>query len=309
MKLSNTRLTFLVLITFILTCSFASKPNAPSTIVFVGSTPGDELIKSLLTIPAANEVDFIRWNLTLSDSKSNQNTFTLNIGFGVAQPNTLGFKVEEKRTFEGTYRVAQSKNDILHGVIYYFKSSALPSEIMMVKLNENILHLLTPQHHLMNGNGGWSYSLNRKEFIQDNTVAPALTSATRLLTITSDQLIYDGRTPCQEIAEDYNLEVSSACFKLKWRLILNRDPITHQPTTYTIRKVVDNMPRDVSGKWTIIKGIKENSDVIIYQLDPEDPENAISLLAGDENVLFFLDKKNRLFTGNSDFSFALNKKL
>lgn len=306
MKLSNITLTFSLLIALIISCSYSFKTNTPSAIVFAGSTPGDELIKSLLTIPIDQEVDFIRWNLTLNES--DQNKFTLNITYGVSQPNTLGFKEETKRTFEGTFTIAPSKNDILHRVIYYFKSTTLPSEIMMVKLNENILHLLTPKYRLMNGNGGWSFSLNRKELVKDSTIPPALTAPATLLNITSDQLIYDGRTPCQEIAAEYNLKVTPACFKLKWRLILNRDPLTHAPTTYTIRKVVDNVPRDVTGKWTIIKGSQENPDVIIYQLDPEDQQNSISFLAGDENVLFFLDKKNRLFSGNGDFSFALNKR-
>jgi hypothetical protein len=310
MRPGKTSLRYSVLIacTFIISSYSGIKDSTPS-IIFVGSTPGDELIKSLLTIPKNQKVDFIRWNLILDDSKDDQNSFTLTIAFGESQPNTLGFKVEEKRGFEGTYSIAQSKNGILRGVIYHLNSSALPAEIIMVKLNENIFQLLTPQLQLMIGNGGWSYTLNRKEIIQDDAVAiPALTSPSKLLSDTRAQVIYDGRTPCQDYAAEHQLKVTSACFKLKWRLILNRDPITHKPTTYTIRKVVDNSPRDVSGNWTIIKGIKENPDVIIYQLDPEDPENAISLLAGDENVLFFLDKKYRLHAGNGDFSYTLNKR-
>lgn len=305
---TSLRYSVLIFCTFIIS-AYSGKTNSATTFTIVGSTPGDELIKSLLTIPKNKEVDFIRWQLILNDAKSDQNSFTLTIVFGVSQPNTLGFKVEEKRAFEGTYTITQNKSDILHGVIYHFNSSTLPSEIMMVKLNENIFQLLTPQYRLMVGNGGWSYTLNRKELIQDNAVVlPALTPPSKLLSDTSPQVIYDGRTPCQEYAAEHQLKVTSACFKLKWRLILNRDPITHKPTTYTIRKVVDNTPRDVTGNWTIIKGIKENPDVIIYQLDPDEPENAISLLAGDENVLFFLDKKYRLHPGNGDFSYTLNKR-
>lgn len=120
--------------------------------------------------------------------------------------------------------------------------------------------------------------------------------------------IYDGRTPCQDYAAEHQLNVTADCFKLKWRLILNRDAITHKPTTYTIRKVVDNIPQDVSGNWRIIKGIKENPNAIIYQLDPEYPQNSICLLAGDDHVLFFLDKKYRLHAGNGDFSYTLNRK-
>ncbi|MEQ1588530.1 MAG: hypothetical protein ABL895_21770 [Cyclobacteriaceae bacterium] len=309
MRPRKTLLSYLILFACTLVIISCSGTTNSTPIVFVGSTPGDKLIKSQLTIPSDKEVDFIRWNLILSETTSNQNTFSLKIAFGVSQPNTLGFKMEEKLAFNGTYTIAPSKNKILDGVIYHLKSNSLPSEIMMVKLNENILHLLTPQHGLMIGNGGWSYTLNRKELIMDNAaVAPALTSASTLLSDTTRQVIYDGRTPCQDYATEHQLKVTSSCFKLKWRLILNRNPITHEPTTYTIRKVVDNVPRDVSGNWAIIKGIDENPDVIIYQLDPEYPENSICFLAGDENVLFFLDKNFRLHAGNGDFSYTLNKR-
>lgn len=300
----------LILFTFVWPLnSCAGAPNSKNPITLAGSTPGDELIKSILKIPTNKEVDFIRWNLTLNDSKSNQNTFTLDIAFGVSQPNTLGFTVEDKRSYEGTFTLSQNKSKIIHGTIYHFKSPSLSTELMMVKLHENIFHLLTPQQRLMVGNGGWSYTLNRKELILDETGdLPALTTPEKLLNDTSLQVIYDGRTPCQDYAAEHQLNVTPGCFKLKWRLVLNRDAITHKPTTYTIRKVVDNIPRDVSGNWTIIKGIKENPYVIIYQLDPEDSQNSICLLAADDQVLFFLDKKYRLHAGNGDFSYTLNRK-
>ena len=64
----------------------------------------------------------------------------------------------------------------------------------------------------------------------------------------------------------------------------------------------------MTGKWTIIKGIQSNPKAVIYQLDPDKPEQSISLLLGDENVAFFLHKDNQLFTGNEDFSYTLNKR-
>jgi len=53
--------------------------DSTSEIVFTGSTPGDELIKSMLAIQAGKKVDFIRWNLILT--KTNKKTFILNIVF------------------------------------------------------------------------------------------------------------------------------------------------------------------------------------------------------------------------------------
>jgi hypothetical protein len=45
--------------------------NLTANSIFVGSTPGNELIKSPLTIHPDKKIDFIRWNLELS-TKSNQ---------------------------------------------------------------------------------------------------------------------------------------------------------------------------------------------------------------------------------------------
>jgi hypothetical protein len=72
--------------------------------------------------------------------------------------------------------------------------------------------------------------------------------------------------------------------------------------------VVDNAPKDITGTWSITKGTESNPDAIIYQLDPDKPNQTISLLVGDENILYFLHKNQELFIGNGDFSFTLNKR-
>ncbi|MCW5912469.1 MAG: copper resistance protein NlpE N-terminal domain-containing protein [Cyclobacteriaceae bacterium] len=281
-------------------CSGAG--GSSSEIVFVGSTPGDALIKSMLAIPSDTKVDFIRWNLKL-----NTGSFVLDIAFGESQPNTLGFKGGgEKRSFEGTYTVSRSESKNINGKIYHLKSSKLPAGISMVKLNDNLFHLLTPQNRLMIGNGGWSYTLNRKE-PTPSAGLPTLTASSTLTDNTSLQVVFDGRTPCRGFAEDNNLTVPPDCFKLKWKLILNRDPKTLLPTTYQL-KTTFNRESDIEGKWTIIKGTVSNPNTIIYQLYTDKQEKSFSLLAGDENVLFFLDKNNELYAGNEHFSFTLNKK-
>ncbi len=274
--------------------------------ILVGSTPGDDLIKSLLAIPPDTKTDFIRWNLALGPAGSGQNTFVLELIFGESKPNTLGFMGGGKKLeFKGKYQVAKT----MDVETYLLKSESLPSEISMVKLNDNLFHLLTPQGKLMIGNGGWSYSLNRKHPIP-LTGQTAFSNPFNQTKEPSFEVVFDGRTPCREIAAEHpEMHASSSCFKLKWRLILHRDSISHKPTTYTIRKVVDNEPRDVSGSWTILNGIKSNPDAVIYRLDSDKPDEPISFLAGDENVLFFLNKNNEPLIGNEDFSFTLNRRI
>jgi hypothetical protein len=278
-------------------------------LVLVGSTPGDKVMKSILGIPASMNIDFIRWNLSLMDRDTTPAKFTLSIVYGISQPNTTGFMGGgKKRMIKGTYTVSKEGNEKIHGEIFKLKSYQIPKIISIVKLDENLFHLLTPTNELMVGNGGWSYSLNRKELIKHNSPLPALTNANTFLHDTARQVTFDGRTPCQSFANDHQWNVLSDCFKLKWRLILNRDTVTHDPTTYTARKVVDNAPKDVTGNWVFKKGVPGNPNVSIIELDPGKGKESISLLVGDQNVLFFLDSEYKLYTGNSDFSYTLNRK-
>jgi hypothetical protein len=298
----------LISVCLLLTCYCSEAETISPETVLVASTPGDDPMKAMLSIPAATKVDFIRWHLALRNKAANasEDTFALDIIFGEGEPGTPGFKNGgEKREIRGSYSITKSNSENLKGVIYHLKSFQLPGEIAFVKLNDNLYHLLTSAGELMIGNGGWSYSLNRKNLVKENTPLPQLTNTSSIFPDTARQVIYDGRTPCQTFASDHLMRASSECFKLKWRVILNRDPVTHKPTTYKMRKVVDNAMKDVTGNWSITKG---NGNVLIIRIDPGQGKETISLLVGDSNVLFILDTNDKLYTGNGDFSYTLNKK-
>lgn len=287
-----------------------SGTNSVQEVIWVGSTPGDNYIKSMLNIPATTKVDFIRWNLVLKTTDANENSFELDLVFGEGEQGTPGFKNGgETQSYSGNFTISKSGNENINGETWHLKSSNLKSELILVKLDDNLIHLLTSQNRLMIGNGGWSYTLSRKTRVQPAAILPVLKSSAQILNDTPLQVVFEGRTPCQEVAAEHpELKASSSCHKLKWRLILLRDSVSRQPTTSTIRKVVDNNPKDELGTWSITKGIASNPDAIIYTLNPDKPGESISFLAGDENVLFILSKKNTLLPGNADFSFTLNKK-
>jgi hypothetical protein len=178
--------------------------------------------------------------------------------------------------------------------------------LSILKLSDNVFHLLTGEKKLLTGNGGWTYTLNREYPVKENKVAlVSFTNSAEFKGAT--EVIYDGRTPCLQFAKDNNLTVPKDCIKLKWRLILYRDPVSLLPTTYLLKRI--NRREDIlQGRWTIEKEQSFGLNAFIIRLDPDKPDQSISLLAGDENVLFFLNKKKKLYTGNGDFSFTLNKK-
>jgi hypothetical protein len=280
-----------------------SRADNGAKFILVGSTPGDSLIKSVLTIHDPTKVDFIRWDLVLENVGAGSGTFLLNINYGIGKQNTSGFvDGGENKILNGKYTLINKNSKII-----YQLNTNNQTIIFLVKLNENIFHLLTPDHKLMVGNGGWSYTLNRKTPVSTTGFSTLTTS--KEITDISPESVFEGRTPCQPLASDHpELKADPDCFKLKWRLILHRDSVSQLPKTYTIRKIVNNEPQDGSGKWTISYGTSSNPDAVIYRLDPDNPKESVSFLAGDENVLFFIDKKNIPYVGNSDFSYTLNKK-
>jgi len=129
--------------------------------------------------------------------------------------------------------------------------------------------------------------------------------------------VFQGRVPCTEIAKQIKISTDADCTKLKWSLTLYQDPVTFQPTTYDLNIVGggDMVKQDggsyrqklYEGKWTIIKGIKSNPGVYVYQLELSKPGAYFYLLKGDENVLFVLDENKEFSVGNEDFSYTLNR--
>lgn len=301
MKLQTSFLAFMLILPFGSSCSAT---GGSAEITLVGSTPGDEYIKSALAIDPETKIDFIRWHLTLN--ANGQNTFILNIDLGESQANTLGFKRGgEKLSFEGVYKIIKNNGQNINGEIYELRSDKLPAGLSMIKINDNLFHLLTAQNRLMTGNGGWSYTLNRKDPVPSAGLPLSATSLASMKD-TWTQAVFGGRTPCLDIARENNLTVVDGCFKLKWKLTLNRDPRTLLPTTYLLQTTF-NRASDITGKWTITKGSPSNPAAIIYQLYNDKQEKTFALLAGDDNVLFFLNKNSELFVGNGDFSFTLDK--
>ncbi|GAB4025824.1 hypothetical protein [Spirosoma gilvum] len=117
---------------------------------------------------------------------------------------------------------------------------------------------------------------------------------------------FHGRIPCSEIAKDWKITVSPECWKVKWALILYQDPVTHLPTTYHLKGSL-NRSAAREGKWAMIRGIKNDPNAIVYQLDSDKADASIYLLKGDDDILFILDQQRNLRVGNENVSYTLNR--
>jgi hypothetical protein len=129
------------------------------TIGFTGSTPGDELIRLALKIPAEKPSEFIRWNMTLDKAHY---TFQLTALYGESQPNTNGFKGGGTEiTLNGRYIIETGFTGDLSLKVYKLSSDKLNDPIVLVEMDNRIFHFADSHKKLLVGTGGYSYVLNR----------------------------------------------------------------------------------------------------------------------------------------------------
>ena len=133
---------------------------------------------------------------------------------------------------------------------------------------------------------------------------PLLAQATK--TNNNTPGIFDGRTPCQELAKQLNEITIPECIKIKWRLTLYKDSLHTNSGTYKMEGFVFRRDNILQGKWHISKGTQADPEAIVYQLERQGL-GSLFLQKAAENVFFFLDKEKNLLVGNRNFSYALYK--
>ncbi len=271
---------------------------------FVASTPCDAAIRPVVGVPRDVTCDFIRWHLSLQVTPPRR--FSLTINFGEAQPNTLGFIGGGRTvTFDGMVEVVRQTGRGEPAAIYRLDRSTPAPSITFLEVNGNLLHLLDRDGHLQVGDGGWSYTLNREPPIP-SAPNPFFWLVSGAVDDVPVHAVFEGRTPCREIAPRIGLAAETGCFKVKWKLTLNRDPRTHEPTTYALERT-GHRDAPIEGRWVVASDGRANGRPVTYQLDPDSPATSLSFLAVGDAVLFFLDERGRLLTGNGDFSYTLNR--
>jgi hypothetical protein len=272
---------------------------------FVGSTPCDSLPRRFLDVRPDVPCQRITWQLALAtDAATGQpTTFKLFVVYGMQAQSAPGLvDGATSKQLYGTWSIGRGFRSDPNAVVYRLIAEAPLRSAEFVSIGDSILHLLNEDKTLMIGNPSWSYTLN----VTNGTASgggsrrfqPASTGHRTAAGI------FEGRTPCQELASHLNVTVRAACNKIKWRLTLRNDPEAGIPATYTLEGFVyRNPPR--TGRWAILENL--NTGAVIYQLDPDQPRVFLSLHRADKNVLLFLNDAGDPFVGNSQFSFTLNR--
>jgi hypothetical protein len=286
-------------------CFFTISCNAYSSnniLELEGSTPGDAAIKSIFKIAERQNVDFMQWKLNFFENGH----FELELRYGISKPNTLGFENGgTKKMIKGTYHIEKGNTNSRFSEVYKLEIDSTSNSFSIAKITDNVFHIINQNGGLFNGNGGWSYSLFTK--IQVKSEKIYIKSPT--FDDTSLQMTFDGRTPCQAFAQVHaEMNASPSCFKLKWRLVLNRNSILDKSGTCEIRNIVDNQPRNITGKWEKIDGTEADLKVSYIKVSVNNLSKPILFLIADENVLLFIHPDLLPFVGNENFGFALNRK-
>lgn len=299
-------------------CSQTSDPSAQS--FFEATTPCDEAVKKMLGIPADFKCEMMRWAITLfhDPNKNTPTTFSLNCTYGLAKQGTRGFMGGAKTIeLKGKCSTGKSIPGNARAIIYKLTADNSTIVLSFLKRDENLLHLLNEDKHLVIGGAGWSYTLNRTNPVmrsQDKFIPVAVSP--QIINASSDTVgIFQGRTPCNAPLLAINDIPLTGCQVVKCQLILLQDIKTHSPSTFILKTIYvgngDDNIYSVTGKWKLMQGTLRDPAATIYQLEPGSGKSNASLLLlkADDNILFFLDKDTNYLVGNEYCSYTLNRKV
>ena len=282
---------------------------------FEATTPLGIPVKKMLGITADDKHEMLKWNLTLTRAtKNTPSAFKLLYEYGIPKQGTRGFMEGSKKVeLIGNWVIEKGTTANNAATVVRLSATGVPVSLSFLQADENILHLLDENKNLMIGNGAWSYTLNRKDPVPQNKIIRGEVLTSQILAVNDTVGIFEGRTPCNDGLTKINNISLNGCQAIKCQLILLQNVNTHSPATFILKTVYvgkgDNR-YTTTGKWKMLRGKTSDPATIIYQLEPEAAKSGtpISLLKGDDNILFFLDPDGRLLVGNNYCSYTLNKK-
>lgn len=275
--------------------------------IFQGITPCSGTDRPLPQIPAGTDCEQMIWEITFywNAETAEPSTYLLHAAYGFSQPNTTGLKGDGTPIdLEGEWRVTEGSAVDAAAIVYELNPDTPEATIYFVRLDDNLLHVMSPEKRLMVGNPAWSYTLNRtdkpdKTSTEDSSPAPQQPSDE-----TSTPGVFEGRMPCaDEVVEFTEFPADPDCIKIKMRLTLYRDAETGETTTYFLKGTETTR----EGLWTEVRGNPAHPNGIVYRMSLDAPERFIDFLRIDDNHLFLLDENQQLMVGDALWSYTLSR--
>ena len=284
----------MVLTVLLAVLALATAP--PPALQFVGSTPCDSLPRRFLGIAATAECERISWDVTFAGD----GTFGLRSAYGMQAVNSPGFAGGGTAVNVRGIWISVAA-DARYPKARVYRLTAGKQSLDFIRLDDNLLHLLSADARLMVGNPGWSYTLSRKVPV----AAPQMLDGLEPYTAPRRAAeVFEGRTPCEALEKDLGRTRNPECAKVKWRLTFHRDDLG-TPTRYVLEGFgYRNPPR--TGTWTA-GHLRDDHRSVVIRLDRSGTGHFLRFVLRDGNILLFVDNSGRLMVGDEYYSYTLNR--
>jgi hypothetical protein len=272
--------------------------------IFEGTSPCASAAKSFLQIPASDKCEYVKWHLVLNYEAQTKkpSDYTLTREYLYYIDNSTS-KSQGTVTIKGKWEMVTGIASLPEATVYKLHDG--DRSLNFIKADENLIHLLAPDNSFAAEASVESFTLSRTNSKLAATGKPMKISRP-LSNEKQSMLKFVGRTPCEELATEINMQRGADCNKLKWLLKLYLNPSMQQPSGYELSATFHRQSI-LKGKWEMVKGRPADPDAIIYKIHLGKPYESILLLKADDNVLFFLDRNLNPLVGNAQFSYTLSR--
>ena len=115
---------------------------------------------------------------------------------------------------------------------------------------------------------------------------------------------FENHVPCE--IDDSPAE---SCQRVKFSLVLYRDPESKEPTTYVMSRIRVGVSDDRQvneGTWSLGRGTALDPEATVYRLDTGAPEGLDAYWTIGDEILFVLDEQLMPRVGDAAYGYALN---
>jgi hypothetical protein len=274
--------------------------------VFDGRTPCADFIIEFTQFPEA-DCQRVKWRVTFHQDPA------------TGAPTTYEFKGTQTNG-TGTWRIIQGATANPDAEVLQLQSDRGGTVLSLLKVDENVLLFLDREMNLPIGDEYLSYTLSRKDaesrglgepdeqvsFAASDLPVPGLESA-----------VFVGNTPCGDGAGLVPLTPADVeCEQMKWTLTLDVEADS-SPAKFRLegaygmakpntQDLVDGgTPFEMEGEWTIGRHEGDDMGTVVYRLNPDEAETAISFLRIDGNILLLMSQEGGLMVGNGGWGYTL----
>lgn len=132
--------------------------------VYVASTPCSAPSKPLPGMPPNAACELMKWKLTFYANANNKTptTFKLHCVYGLSKQGTKGFTGGGTEiNLEGNWIISKGTTGDPAATVYRLTDGTTNKVISLIRLSNDVLHLLDDAQHLMIGTAAWSFTLNK----------------------------------------------------------------------------------------------------------------------------------------------------